>query len=144
MAAQTIIMSKRVRDPCKRYRVRLFLTTCLVAAIGITSRVVGVGSLIWDKYVGDVVYAAVFYLVLSLIWAEGTTTVKIILTAAYVVAIEVFQLTQIPVRLNQSENLVIRVFAYVVLGSRFSWWDLLAYSIGIAGILALDRWYLRV
>jgi len=137
-------MRKQVRDPCKRYRARLLVTTCLVAAIGITSRVVWVGSLIWDKYVGDVVYAAVFYLVLSLIWAKGTTTVKIILTAAYVVAIEVFQLTQIPVRLNQSENLVIRVFAYVVLGSTFSWWDLLAYSIGIAGILLLDRRCLRV
>ncbi len=143
MAAQTIGMSKWVRDACKRYRVRLLIATCLVAAVGITSRVVPIGSLIWDKYVGDVVYAAVFYLVLSLIWAEGTITAKMILTAVYVVAIEVFQLTPIPVRLNQSENLVIRAFAYVVLGSTFSWWDLLAYSIGIAGILALDKWYLR-
>jgi hypothetical protein len=100
--------------------------------------------LIWDKYVGDVVYAAVFYLVLSLIWVEGTITAKMVLTAAYVAAIEVFQLTQIPVQLNQSESFVIRVFAYVILGSMFSWWDLLAYSIGIAGILLLDRWYLRV
>ena len=137
-------MSKRVRVPCRRYRVRLLLTTCLVAAIGITSRVVWVGSLIWDKYVGDGVYAAVFYLGLSLIWVEGTITAKMVLTAAYVAAIEVFQLTQIPVRLNQSGSFVIRAFAYVVLGSTFSWWDLLAYSIGIAGILVLDRWYLRV
>ena len=136
-------MNKQVRDPNRRYRARLLVTTCLVAAIGITSRVVWVGSLIWDKYVGDVVYAAVFYLVLSLIWVEGTITAKMVLTAAYVTAIEVFQLTQIPIHLNQSGSFVIRAFAYVVLGSTFSWWDFLAYGIGIAGILLLDRWYLR-
>jgi hypothetical protein len=58
--------------------------------------------------------------------------------------IEVLQLTQIPVQLNQSESFIIRAFAYVVLGSTFGWWDLLAYSIGIAGVLLLDRWHLRV
>jgi len=27
-----------------------------------------------------------------------------------------------------------------VLGSTFSWWDLLAYAVGIAAIAPLDRW----
>lgn len=125
------------------YTHRLLLTTCLVAAVGIASRTIHVGSLLWDKYLGDVVYAAFFYLLLSLAWREGTTTMKALLTTAYVVAIEVFQLTQIPAHLNRSANLFIRLFAYVVLGSAFSWWDLLAYAVGIVGISLADRLYLR-
>ena len=68
---------------------------------------------------------------------------KALLTTAYVVAIEVFQLTHIPAHLNRSANLVIRLFAYIVLGSAFSWWDLLAYGIGIGGISLADKLCLR-
>ena len=125
----------------RSHRHRLFWVTCLVAAIGIISRVVQIGSSIWDKYVGDIVYAAVFYLLLSLIWGEGAVIVKVILTIVYVVAIETFQLTQIPASLSQSTNLAIRAFAYVVLGSGFSWWDMLAYGVGIGGISLIDKVY---
>jgi hypothetical protein len=126
-----------------RYTHRLLLTACLVAAVGIASRTIHVGSLLWDKYLGDAVYAAFFYLLLSLAWREGTITMKAVLTAAYVVAIEVFQLTQIPTHLNRSANLVIRLFAYIVLGSAFSWWDMLAYGIGIGGISLGDKLGIR-
>ncbi len=88
------------------------------------------------------VYAAVFYLGLSLVWPRGAILAKAFLTVAYVVAIETFQLTPIPAQLSQGESLAIRLFAYVVLGSRFSGWDLLAYGIGIAGIWLADRFYL--
>ena len=132
-----------VEPATNRYTHRLFLTTCVVAAVGIASRTIHVGSLLWDKYLGDAVYAAFFYLLLSLAWREGTITMKALLTATYVVAIEVFQLTQIPAHLNRSANLFIRLFAYVVLGSAFSWWDLLAYGVGIGGISLTDRLYLR-
>jgi len=135
-------MNKQARDSHRRYRARLLLTTCLVATLGITSCAVPVGALMWDKYVGDVVYAAVFYLTLSLIWVAAPRTTKMALTAGYVVAIEAFQLTQIPAQLYHSERLVVRAFAYVVLGSTFSEWDLLAYGVGIAGMVWLDRWCL--
>jgi hypothetical protein len=89
-----------------------------------------------------VVYAAVFYLGLSLVWPRGAIPTKAFLTVAYVVAIETFQLSPIPAQLSQSDSLAIRLFAYIVLGSRFSGWDLLAYGIGIAGIGLADRFYL--
>ena len=127
----------------KSYRQKLLVVTCLVATIGVISRVVHVGTLIWDKYLGDAVYAAVFYLVMSLTWSEGAVTVKAILATAYVVSVEIFQLTQIPAQLNQSANLVVRAFAYVVLGSAFGWWDMLAYGVGIGGIAWVDKLYLR-
>jgi hypothetical protein len=127
----------------RSYRFKLVLLICLVATTGIISRVVYVGSLIWDKYLGDAVYAAVFYLTLALIWKEGTIATKAILTTVYVMVIELFQLTQIPAHLNQSNNLATRAFAYVVLGSAFSWWDILAYCIGTGVALLADRSCLR-
>ena len=51
-----------------------------------------------------------------------------------------FQLTDIPLRLTQSADLLVRLLARGVLGSTFSWWDLLAYAAGIAAIAPLDRW----
>jgi hypothetical protein len=136
-------VTMRITGFRRSYRFKLVLLTCLVAAIGIISRVVYVGSLIWDKYLGDVVYAAVFYLTLALIWREGTIATKAISTMVYVIVIELFQLTQIPAHLNQSSNLVVRAFAYVVLGSAFSWWDILAYCIGTGAALLADRLCLR-
>ena len=135
-------MNNQARAPRRRYRARLLLTTCWVVALGIASRVVPVGALIWDKYLGDAVYAAAFYLALSLIWVAAPRRTKIALTAVYVVAIEAFQLTPIPAQLCHSERLAVRAFAYVVLGSTFSGWDLLAYGVGIAGIAWLDRRWL--
>lgn len=68
---------------------------------------------------------------------------KIILTAVYVVAIETFQLTPVPAQLGQSDHIAIKLFAYHVLGSQFSGWDLLAYGVDIAGISVVDQFYLR-
>lgn len=126
-----------------RYRSRLLWVTLLAVAIGILSRMIRIGEPIWDKYVGDVVYAAVFYLALSLLWSEGAVTAKALLTAVYVVAVETFQLTPVPARLNQSANPAVRAFAYVVLGSVFGWWDMVAYLIGIGGISLADKLFLR-
>jgi hypothetical protein len=121
------------------YRRRLLWAALATAAIGILSRTVRTGSPLWDKYVGDVVYAAFFYLALSALWPGGAITAKALLTAVYVVAIETFQLTPVPAHLNHSANPVVKAFAYVVLGSVFGWWDMLAYLTGIGGISLLDK-----
>ncbi len=113
----------------------------LLTGLGIVSRLFPIGFILWDKYLGDVVYAAVFYLGLSLIWSSGTVTAKAVLSGVYVIAIETFQLTPIPLQLNRSHNAIIRLFAYLVLGSRFSGWDLLAYGVGLAGMVGLDWFY---
>ncbi len=102
-----------------------------------------IGFSLWDKYLGDVLYAAVFYLGLSLIWPKGPIPPKAAMTAGYVLVVESFQLTPIPGQLGQSDSVMIRVFAYLVLGSKFSGWDLLAYGVGIAGIALIDRFYLE-
>jgi hypothetical protein len=111
----------------------------LVTGLGVVSRLFPIGFILWDKYLGDVLYAAVFYLGLSLIWPKGTITAKTIVTGVYVMAIETFQLTHIPLQLSRSNNLAIRLFAYAVLGSRFSGWDLLAYGVGLAAMVGVEK-----
>ena len=92
------------------------------------------GSIFFDKYLGDALYAAMVYEILRIL-RRG----KPVLLAAGVLmlAIELFQLTMIPARLYASGQLVLRLAA-VLLGTHFSLLDLLAYSIGIAGIYSFD------
>jgi hypothetical protein len=121
------------------YRAKLFVGLCLVVILGVLSRAVPIGFRLWDKYLGDVGYAAVFYLVVSLVWADWRGTAKALLIALYVVTIEVFQMTSIPAQLNQSDQFLVKLFASIVLGSAFSWWDMLAYSVGIAAAIVVDQ-----
>ena len=115
----------------------------MIVILGLISRLFPLGFLLWDKYLGDILYAAFFYLILSLIWPTGSVLIKSLLIAVFVVTIETFQLTPVPRQLNHSSNLLIKTFAYLVLGSQFSGWDLLAYAIGISGITLLDKIYLN-
>ena len=119
---------------------KVLLLLLAAATVGLVSRLLPIGVRLWDKYVGDMVYAAAFYLVVSLIWRDWSIAPKLLITAIYVVAIEAFQLTPVPTQLGQSRQIVVKLFAYVVLGSKFSWWDLLAYGVGIAAVVSVDRW----
>ena len=53
------------------------------------------------------------------------------------VAIEAFQLTGVPARFAASGNSVLKLLA-VVLGTTWSWRDLLGYAIGITAVVLLD------
>jgi hypothetical protein len=121
------------------YRRRILLGMLLTIAIGLFSRLAPIGFPLWDKYLGDTVYALFFYLICSVLFNGSSALHKAGWTALYVTAIEVLQLTGIPLQLNRSDNPVIRLFAYLVLGSTFSWWDLLAYAVGIVIAVLLDN-----
>ena len=53
------------------------------------------------------------------------------------VSIELFQLTGIPLKLRREESVLARS-ASILLGTEFSWLDLLAYLAGIAMIVTVD------
>jgi hypothetical protein len=53
-------------------------------------------------------------------------------------AIEAFQLTGIPARIARSDSPALRLLA-VALGMKWSWWDVLAYAVGIAAFALFDR-----
>ena len=53
-------------------RSRLLLLAAIVAT-GILSRVIHTGWIVFDKYLGDALYAAMVYLLISLVWHRNAT-----------------------------------------------------------------------
>ncbi len=111
---------------------RRFWISCIVGiiALGILSRVVHTGAVLFDKYLGDVLYAAMVYAILRLWFRPAPATLA---ASAIMLALELFQLTGFPSHLLASEHTLPRVTARL-LGTSFSWADLLSYAMGIASI----------
>jgi hypothetical protein len=123
-----------------RRRVAYVSLLVVVSVIGIASRAFQTGYLLFDKYLGDVVYAFVFYLFLGALCDRWTPGRKAVLTLVFVLTVEVFQLTLIPLRLSLSNSFLLR-FASILLGTQFGWRDIVAYLLGIAGVYLADRFY---
>ncbi|MCB0110903.1 MAG: DUF2809 domain-containing protein, partial [Caldilineaceae bacterium] len=76
---------------------RLRTLTLLILAtilLGIFSRLVTTGFVLWDKYLGDALYAILVYLLLSLVRWRSLER-KAFVALLIMVAIESFQLTGI-------------------------------------------------
>src|SRR5207253_9919472 len=100
-----------------------------IIAVGIASRLVHTGWILLDKYLGDALYAAMVYALISLFW-RATPLRRAVAAMLIMTAIETFQLTLIPAHLLSNPNLVVRVAARLM-GTEFSVRDLLAYLAGI-------------
>jgi hypothetical protein len=109
-----------------------------VVAAGLLSRVAHTGMRLFDKYLGDALYAVMVYILFRLI---GIARVAV-WAAVAMTAIEFFQLTRIPADMLRSASPVVRVCARL-LGTEFSVLDLLAYAVGIGCIAVFDRAALR-
>src|SRR6185436_19396185 len=102
--------------------------------VGALSRVAHTGLSIFDKYLGDALYAAMVYSILRLLWRTAAVAIPAMVVMT---AIELFQLTAIPAHLLGSEYLVARICARLM-GTEFSLLDLLAYGAGIWCIYLAD------
>jgi hypothetical protein len=115
---------------------RLSWVFCIVGiiAMGILSRVVHTGLAVFDKYLGDALYAMMVYGILRLLSRAAASAVcaMVVMTA-----IELFQLTMIPAHMLESEHLMTRICARLM-GVEFSFLDLLAYGVGIGCIYLVD------
>lgn len=122
-----------------KMRSRAYWVICLVCIIGlgIASRVVHTGWILVDKYLGDALYAAMVYVLISLVWQTGALR-KAAFAMLIMTALEVFQLTMIPAHMLAGGNLATRIVARL-LGTEFSFRDLLAYAVGILGVFIFDR-----
>ena len=111
---------------------------CLIGiiAIGILSRVVHTGLVVFDKYLGDALYAAMIYVILRLSWRAAAVAVAVS-TMAVMTLVELFQLTMIPAHMLANEHLIVRICARLM-GTEFSFLDLLAYGVGIGCIYLTD------
>ena len=103
-----------------------------IIALGILSRVVHTGLALFDKYLGDALYAAMVYVILWLFWRPTALRAMALMTT-----IELFQLTLIPAHMLASRHLIVRICARLI-GTQFSMLDLLAYAVGIGCIYLLD------
>jgi len=105
-----------------------------VIALGILSRVVHTGLVILDKYLGDALYAAMVYSILRILSRTAAVAVPAMMIMT---VIELFQLTAMPASLLASDYLVVRICARLM-GTEFSFLDLLAYGVGIGCIYLAD------
>jgi hypothetical protein len=111
------------------------LTLALIIAAGIGSRLIHTGWILLDKYLGDALYAAMIYVICRLFTNANRAALSAVILMT---AIETFQLTLIPAHLAQSANLTTRIVARLM-GTYFSWLDLVAYYIAIAVMFVIDR-----
>jgi hypothetical protein len=116
----------------------LFFYLALVIIVGIGSRLFHTGFFLFDKYLGDALYAVMVYLLVSILWGEGSPPKKAILTVALMSGIEAFQLTLIPLQFRLSDHTILKVIS-ILLGTTFSWLDLIAYLAGISAIYIVDQ-----
>ncbi len=107
----------------------------MIIAAGLLSRLVRTGFRLFDKYLGDALYAAMVYVLFRL---TGRITRVAMWAAVTMTAIEFFQLTGIPAGMLRSGHMVVRVCARLI-GTEFSLRDLLAYAVGIGFLAAIER-----
>ena len=116
---------------------RLLLALVAVIVLGLLSRLRPIGWQLYDKSLGDVLYAVAVYLVLALVLYRWRPSRVALLALGLCLVIESFQATGIPAR-----------YAHVVavrwiLGTTFSWHDVGCYLVGIVAITVLDVVVLR-
>jgi len=116
------------------HRTAWTLYLAAIIAVGILSRTVHTGLPIFDKYLGDALYAAMIYTILRLLRPSAPVAIPSMLLMS---AIELFQRTNIPAQLLTSDHRLIQILARL-LGTQFSFLDILAYAVGITFVSLLD------
>lgn len=102
-------------------------------ALGIATRRVHLGSPLWDKSAGDVLYAAAVYFAIAFALPRAAPLRAALLALGICFGIELFQLTGVPSALSRS-----RPWTHWILGSTFAWHDLACYAVGVP-LAALAR-----
>ena len=107
----------------------------VIIAVGVLSRIARTGFVLVDKYLGDMLYAAMVYAIVRL-WRTPRTAAA--WSVAAMIVIESFQLTLIAAHMLNSDQLAVRITARLM-GTHFSLLDLLAYFIAIGGLYIFDK-----
>ncbi len=116
---------------------RLLLALGLTVALGLLSRLRPLGWALWDKSLGDVLYAVAAYLALALLLSRRRPVVVAPLAVAACLAVEGMQATGLPARYADAG--VVRC----LLGTTFAWHDVGCYLVGVTAIFGVDVLQLR-
>ena len=111
------------------------LPIALVIAAGLLSRATHTGWILIDKYLGDAFYAALVFLLLPPLPPVRRAAIAM----GVMTGIELFQLTNIPAQMVADTRLPVRVIGRL-LGTVYSWADLVAYAAGITAAAAAAAW----
>ena len=116
---------------------RLAVALAGAVALGLASRLYPIAWSIYDKSLGDVLYAVVAYLGLALLLPRKPRKLVASLALGWCLAAEFFQATGIPACYER--------YAVVrwVIGTTFSWHDVACYFVGVALVTTLDAVLLR-
>lgn len=121
-----------------RSRIIYAVVILLVIALGVVSRQVWFGNVLWDKYLGDALYAVMLYLGFRLLWPAHGKGRHLIFATAFVLLIEAFQLTGIPANMRLQSSSIQKLIS-VALGTKFHLFDIIAYLIGNLSAWLIDR-----
>ena len=105
---------------------------------GIVSRVGHTGIALFDKHLGDLLYAAMIYAILRLCWITARRSRVAGAAMAMMTGIELFQLTGIAAEMVRSGSPVTRICGRLM-GTTFSFVDLGSYAIAIGVCFLADR-----
>lgn len=118
-------------------RANWLIALAAIIALGIVSRTLPLGHQLWDKYLGDSLYAAMVYSLLRL-FTKANPESLLVTSSAIMLAIEAFQVTGIPASMLARPESGTRIVARL-LGTHFSFLDLFAYLAGIVCTWLVDR-----
>src|SRR4051794_17947930 len=117
--------------------IRLLAVLALTVALGLLSRLRPLGWPVWDKSLGDVLYAEAAYLMLALVLSRKPPVLLAPLALCFCLAVEFFQATGIPA--GYAHLLVVRW----LLGTTFAWHDVACSVVGVVVIFGADALLLR-
>lgn len=112
----------------KKTILKNFAIILFIILLGILSRIIKFNNVILDKYLGDLLYALMFYYIFKLFLANHWHRVG--LTFSLMIIFEVLQLIGISQILRSYQFLPYNILA-ILIGSQFSFLDILAYTIGL-------------
>jgi hypothetical protein len=120
---------------------RLVGALIVTVAVGLASRAWPIGFVVWDKVLGDALYAVALYLVVAIVGTllrrDWSAPVIGGIAVGTCWALEAFQATGWTARSVSSANL------RNVLGTTFGFTDLIWYLVGVVAIAVLDVVWLR-
>jgi hypothetical protein len=115
---------------------RLALALMATLALGLLSRLHPIGFWPYDHSLGDALYTVAVYLVLALVFRWPIAVVAPV-ALGFSLLVEFFQATGIPAQYGH-----IGIVRWLI-GTTFSWHDVVCYCVGAVVIAGLDYWLLR-
>ena len=90
-------------------RLRAAVALLVTIILGVISRTVVTGFVLFDKYLGDVLYTAAIFWLIWLIWPKYSARRVALLSFGLSLVIEIFQLTGIPLAMRESPSFFLRI-----------------------------------